>query len=172
MKKEKKKTPLFLDDTIWVKFFEAMESWKGTPYRHFTMVKNRGVDCTAFIGALFFEIGVLNSIERIYYPKDWPVHSKEEFVRDGISYHMEHNTKPGFSFIVFKKEEIEDINSIELIRGDILTFALASEVSHHAGINIGEGRMFHVMAPKGVSKLRYGQWKDKLTTIYRIMIEV
>jgi len=167
--------PYFENDENWAKLWEEMESWKGTPYRHLAMAKNRGADCTLFIGGVWKALGILDGIEFDYYPKDWHIHTEEELVLDSFIKHYQKHYNPGLGLKRFGPLKVD-----ELMRGDILGFNYPDRdimVSHHAAIWIGtimktrqRKIMINSIEKRGVVHLQYGShWEKRLTNVFRVM---
>jgi len=160
--------PLFLDDSAWSKFRLILSSWLGTPYRHCTMVKGRGADCTLFIGACWVEYGILTEVTWDYYSKDWHLNTHEEKVLDGLYDHFTRHSQPGYAILRLDKDA-------ELIRGDVIAFALTpTGVSNHASVFLGptdHGElMLHAMHSKGVSVFPVaGFFERHKSNVFRIM---
>ena len=163
--------PYYLDNVAWSQMRKIMSSWLGTPYRHCTMVKGRGADCTLFIGACWLEHGVLKDVTWDYYSKDWHIHTQEEKVMDGLYEHFCHHANDGFMVLRLGKDA-------PLIRGDLIAFALAKTgVSNHAAVYLGpteQGKlMLHAVQSKGVSTFPLaGYFERHKSSIFRIMRRV
>ncbi|MDA3788069.1 MAG: hypothetical protein PF503_06205 [Desulfobacula sp.] len=167
--------PYFENNQNWLKLWEELESWKGTPYRHLTMVKGRGADCTLFIGGVWKTIGILSKVNYEYYSTDWHEHTDEEMVIESIMRHHRDHCNEGFTLQRFGPLETD-----ELIRGDILLFNYPARgilVSHHAAVWIGtifKTRQRKIMTNsiegRGVCQLQYGSfWQRRLTNVFRVM---
>jgi len=165
----------FENEGNWARMLSEMKSWQGTPYRHLTMTKGRGVDCTLFIGGVWKACGVLNDVTYDYYSKDWHIHTEEELVLESIFRHYQDHCNEEL-----KLERFGSLETSELIRGDLLTFnypARKIQVSHHASLWIGtivETRqrdlMINSIEGRGVVELQYGtHWKNRLTNVFRVM---
>jgi len=159
--------PLFEDDEEWSRLLKIAEEWIGTPYRHLTMVKGRGADCTLFLGAILMEAGLLQSVEYDYYACDWHIHTKQELVMESLVDHLQKRMRPGLDSMVIKKPTPEIA-----LRGDLLGFStVSSGVTNHAALCLGDGMMIHSVNGKGVAPIRFGKfWREKLTTIFRVLI--
>ena len=157
-------TPYFLNDEVWNKFMPIVESWLETPYRHLTMVKGRGADCTLFIGACWQEAGILTEVTYDYYPRDWHYHTTDELVLDGLYRHFSEHAAPGFKVERLPKRT-------KFLRGDMLSFATtAVKVSNHASIYLANGYMVHSINRRGVSYFPFGgYWERKVTAVFRIL---
>ena len=162
--------PLFRSDKNWERMLGIIQSWMGKPYKHLTMVKGRGADCTLFIGACWKEYGIITKVEYDYYPKQWHIHTNEEKVVNSFNDHWNKYRNPKYHFEVLPVEEPKK-------RGDLLAFSNTSQnVTNHASIyigDIGRGRMMcHSIQGRGVSYFPYGSyWKRKMVNFYRVMEE-
>lgn len=154
----------FADDRRWQTYEAILKSWQGTPYRHLTMVKGRGADCTLYLAACLLEAGLLTKVEHDYYPRDWHIHTKQEIVLQGFFHHVDHHLAEGLT--VMRRE-----NSSKLLRGDVLSFATTrTGVSNHCACYLGNGEMIHSINQRGVSETQYGgYWQRKLTAVFRFM---
>ena len=163
-------TPLFKDNVRWDGLLAVLRSWGNTPYRHLQMVKGRGADCTLFLGGVFLEAGILDSVEYDYYARDWHIHTQEELVMDNLIRHLQNNVASGLTSLVFTSEG-DDKDMPAFMRGDLLGFStVATGVTNHASIYIGNGRMIHSIIGRGVSEIKFGNyWKEKLTVLFRVM---
>jgi cell wall-associated NlpC family hydrolase len=163
-----KYAPLFADDAAWAKMRCIMSSWLGTPYKHCTMVKGRGADCTLFIGACWLEFGILKKVTWDYYSKDWHENTHEEKVLNGLYDHFRHHANPDYQILHLEPD-------VQLRRGDLVAFALTKTgVSNHAGAYLGttdRGKvMLHAVQSKGVSVFPLaGYFERHKSGVFRIM---
>jgi cell wall-associated NlpC family hydrolase len=158
-------TPFFEDRLNWTKAKLVMQEWMGTPYRHLWMKKQRGADCSLFVGAILKELGIIRNVVHDIYPPDWYVHSnKLDLIRDGFAEHIKAEMANGFALV-----KIESIKCI--MRGDMLTFStVKTGVTNHAGIMLDPPTTFvHSVRGRGVSLMNWGKyWEEKTTAIYRV----
>lgn len=159
--------PVFENNKDWLRMRKIIDSWLGTPYKHLTMVKGGGADCTLFIGACWKEFGIINKVNYDYYPRDWHTHTKEERVLKSFFEHWNEYRNAEFEFQVVSNEDRK-------LRGDLLAFSTTSQkVTNHASIYMGEDsnkvvKMCHSINGRGVSYFPYGKyWEKKLTKIIR-----
>ena len=168
--------PYFYDDQAWDLCRKEMLSWEGTPYRHLTMVKGRGADCTLFVGAVWKSLGILEYVTHDYYPRDWHIHTSLELVKNGFEWHFRNALRKGYSMI-----DVD--NRTDFIRGDVLCFATTSTgVTNHTAIWCGywpetkeKDQMFNSIdsSRRGVCRIKYGSWwRARLTSILRVMREI
>lgn len=169
-------TPYFQDDAVWNEAKKILRSWKGTPYRHLCMVKGRGADCALFIASVWKELGILTAVEHDYYPRDWHVHTDDDRVRDGMTWHMQNKTAPGFQII-------EPTNLDYYVRGDFMGFSTGPRPTpNHACIWCGEWpdtkqskQMYNSINAncRGVCRITFGSWwRKRLVYILRVMKEI
>ena len=159
---------LFEDDNLWNRMLKIVESWKGTPYRHLCMVKGRGADCTLFLVACLKELGVIKGeIQYEYYPRDWHIHTKEEFVKVNVIAFLEHNLRKNLGTV-----RIDHPDPGVVMRGDFLGFSTTkTNVTNHMSMYLGDRRMIHSIQGRGVSEMFFGEWwKKRLTTLFRIVM--
>ena len=161
-----KVTPLFDNDEEWSRVRRIALEWIGTPYRHLSMVKGRGADCTLFLGGVLLEAGILKEIKYDYYSRDWHIHTKEEFVKESWIKHLSKSCRDDVRGIT-----IYDAKPESVLRGDILGFSTTKMgVTNHSTLYLGDGMMIQSINRKMVHETRFGNyWKEKLTTIFRIM---
>lgn len=120
-------------------------SWLKTPYRHMQCVKGRGADCTLFIGGCFKEAGYLTRIDRpAYYPRDWALHTKDEYVLDGMLENTRKNLAPGIELLPVADNE-------PLMRGDWVAISTTRQrVKNHACIMLDAVRFINAQERIGV----------------------
>jgi len=129
-----------------------LNSWKGTPYRHRTGVKGKGVDCIHLVGCVMVEAGVLRRFEVPDYPSDWHLHHTDELLREGIAQ---------FPFCEeFNPKVIQPLN------GDILLFQYG-RASAHSTIYF-DGYIWQAMSGDRVRKNSIKLFESRLTTGFRI----
>jgi len=167
--------PFFHEEERWQAFSKEVQSWEGTPYRHQTMIKGRGADCTMFIGAVWLSMGILTEVKSDYYAKDWHLHNKEEFVLDQFHEHWNKFAGEGLKIIKVNSREIDTF-----YRGDVLCFSCTpTGITNHATIWFGyfektkeKNQMYNSINGHGVCRLTYGSfWQKRLTTIFRVVLE-
>lgn len=122
----------------------AMDAWDGTPYRHMTQVKGRGVDCTLLVANCFKDIGALQKIEYQYYPHDWHLNGTREVVLEYMLYHLTHYMAPGIV-----AHEVTDPQW-----GDLIMYSTTpTGVSNHSTIYL-EDRFFNAINTLGACFLK------------------
>jgi len=163
---------LFDNDQQWRKFKAELLSWRGTPYRHLAHVKGRGADCTQFIAHAMFNVGLLKSVDYDYYPKDWHINTKREFVLESCEHHIKNNLASGIGAIDLSEDDVKAPGFLK--RGDLVVYSTtAQNVSNHCAIVLDEfdGRCqvtIHSIEHRGVSRFPLGRtWKRKLTCGFR-----
>lgn len=151
--------PYFCDNDKWFELREEMESWIGTPYRHYQRAKGYGADCTMFIAACYLKIGLLKEISYDYYSRDWHTHTDNPIVENNISYNFNKFAKDG---VVFKKIFL---TSGDFVRGDLVLFWTSKpSLSNHCSILFEDGRkMIHSINHVGVEFTEYFKWWKRHT---------
>ena len=145
----------------------VIDSWRETPYMHGKAVKGRGVDCSLLIGECFKEIGVIKKIKHDYYPQNWYLFSRVQFLIDSLIDNWTDNFCDGISI-----KHYEYSKDIELVYGDILVFCLMknSPVKTHLGFYTGDDTMVHSIQKRNVSSIQLGNYFiNKLTDIFRVL---
>lgn len=161
-------SPLFEEQAAWQEYRRILESWLGTPYKHCTMVKGRGADCTLFIAACWKEFGILDQVKYDYYSHDWHLHTYEEKILDGLYTHFCNYLNPEYRIVQLDPD-------VPLLQGDTISFALTpTKVSNHASVYMGDtGRgklMLHSVRSKGVSLFPLaGYFEKHKSNVFRIM---
>ena len=168
----------FISDEIWENYLQELKSWKGTPYRHLQMAKGKGADCALFIGATWFNIGVLKEIVYEYYSRDWYNSEPTEKVLESLYFHFNACANDGFR-IKMIKDKSDPLSIDDLMRGDAICFSTnPAGVTNHAAVYIGNGVMVHSNdnARRGVVESQFGDegrfWHRHLTYAFRIIKEV
>ena len=162
----------FADDKNFARMLAIIDSWIGTPYRHGTMIRGRGADCTLLLGACLLEYGILTDVVWEYYPHDWYLTATDERILNGVVKHFTEHVARGFS--------IERIAPTDpLLQGDLLAFETTRRgVSNHAAMFIGwpgrpregRGEMVHAHPLSGVSRFPMaGFFSRHLTNVFRIV---
>lgn len=164
--------PAFAEDRLWNKMIPIIESWRNTPYRHMTMVKQRGADCTLFLAACYQEAGIMARLKKPdYYPRDWNVHTNQEMVKDNLIEHLDNHLANGYGSSIFEKDEI---TSDDFMRGDLIAFKTPrSKCTNHTAMWLGKNNwMVNCIQSMGVVNLEYNRaWNRCFTTLYRIMVK-
>jgi len=150
------------DSTGLTNFFESekkqqqlltiLKSWEGTPYKHKTAVKGKGVDCIHFVGRVMVEVGVLSKFVVPDYASDWHLHRTSELLSQGINQ---------FPFC----EEF-DPRVTPPMNGDILLFRYGRAAAH-ATIYF-DGYVWQALARSRVLKNSLRLEIDRLSTGFRI----
>lgn len=131
-----------------------LKSWEGTPYRHKTCVKNRGVDCINFVGAVMVEVGLIKKFHVPDYAPDWHLHRCSEMLSQGIEdYGCVEKFNP---------------SNTELMNGDILLFQYG-RASSHSTIYFAK-YIWQAIGYDEVRRNALSQVKDRLTIGFRAKI--
>jgi cell wall-associated NlpC family hydrolase len=139
---------------------EEAESWVGTPYKHRTGVKGRGVDCIFFVIACLEASGGLQGriIKAPNYAKDWGLHRGEELLKKELKRQ-------------FPVYELNGDFDSQIYSGDIVLYKFGRQ-SCHAGLYI-DGIVYQCLARCGVRDTSYGSpdFKKRVTDVYVIYEE-
>jgi len=152
------KTNYFDNEENKRKLKKVLKSWEGTPFRHRTAVKKRGVDCCLFVLNVFDELGVVESApEYPFYGEDWFLHTKEEKI---ISYINE---------IKLKKGLLLDTIESDFLDGDILCFRIRSVPINHLAIWF-EGCLWQAIRGREIEPMEFEPFfRSKFQFGYRIV---
>ena len=155
----------FQDDYNYKQFERVVRSWIGTPYRHLTLVKGRGADCALFVGGVMKGCSLIKDVVYDYYPRDWHIHTKKEYVLEGIHRHINEYAVEGISLERYEPDEVK------YFRGDIFTFSMRNNViSNHAAFYMEGGTLIHSINKMGVHEVTMPNFfRDHMTNIFRIM---
>ena len=118
----------------------SLEEWLGTPFRHRTGVKGRGVDCIHFVAGVFADLGLmdLRFLKPPEYPPDWHLHNTREILYAGVKHYL----------------NVEDVNIANPMDGDIL-LSHHGKASSHAQIYYN-GYLYQALTGAGVVRLTWG----------------
>lgn len=140
-------TPYFAKPENLEKLKIIVTGWLGVPYRHMGATRG-GVDCTKFIGLVCRDLTILQEVEADYYPKDWHIHGVVEVVLNSFKRH-ESLLAPGLSLQTLAPDG-------EPMPGDIILIATNQRgLCNHCGIYLGNDKMAHCLARKGVHLADY-----------------
>lgn len=119
------------------KLKRILDSWLGTPYKHWCGIKGLGADCTHFLFRVLeeFEFG---PFKVPMYPKDWNLHHKDEALLKTL-------------LLLLPCEETGVKN---LRNGDIVLFFFGKMCSH-SGFYF-ENYIYHCVTDIGVIKTVWG----------------
>ena len=122
---------------------QILNEWYGTPYRHWSGVKQGGVDCIHFIVKVLEEVGYVDPgiIKIPWYDRDWHLHNTNELLFDGVLSNL--------TVLEIPVEKISD--------GDLFLFQFGKTMSH-AGFFF-DRKIWHAVAGKGV---RRNPWYDRM----------
>ncbi len=159
-------TPYFDDEQNRQRFQEILDSWKGTPYRHFTAVKGCGADCTLFIASALVEAGILDGVSYSYYPRDWHLNTQEEMVLGYIEKNVREHLAPGFSI-----DRLPAGSPLQW--GDVMGFALTKmNVTNHLGILVENNMMLGAISCRDVREVELRDyWMRHMSCVFRLMRE-
>lgn len=156
----------FENDINYKRFENVVNSWIDTPYRHLAMARGRGADCILFVVAILIHCQLIKKINYDYYPKDWHLHTKENYV---MQMFIDNVQKSSREDILFKKYNPKNI---KLHRGDILVFSMRkNEINNHAGLYMEDNYMANCLEGVGVHSVELMDFfQERLTTVFRAMV--
>lgn len=146
------------------KFRNILFSWVGTSFRHGMALKNRGADCSLFIGACCLEAGLIREISHKYYPRDWHIHGETEVF---LSYLEENqrNLTSGLQLQEISKDSEKKF-------GDWLVFTMSQKrLSNHSAVFLTGNKMIHSAEKVGVCEAQVDGYEKHLSKVYRLMEE-
>lgn len=133
--------------------YKVLKSWEGTPYKHKTGIKNKGVDCIHFVACVMVECGVIQTYKMPDYPSDWHLHKGNELLRDEIN--------------KFECTVEYDPRKENTIDGDVLLFRYG-RASSHSTIYFN-GYVWQAVGDDEVRKNSIKLLKNRLTIGFRIL---
>lgn len=140
-------TPLEIDQLR-----EEVESWVGTPYRHWCGVKGSGCDCIHLVARVMEASGAA-PYKIPWYPKDWHLHRSEELLEQGI---VSQNKT-----VLVDEADIRD--------GDIVLYRFG-RTNSHAAIFV-DGHVYGALTGTRVERLHWDDpvLRKRLSKILRVM---
>lgn len=154
----------FFDDKNSEKLKKELDSWLGTPYRHYCGVKNKGTDCIHFIIRIIEKLGANQGRNLIIkqYPKDWNLHRGEELLKEEMSKQLYIET-------IAERDKDNILKFSEKVHnGDIILFKFG-RLSGHCGMFF-ENQVYQSLNGRRVEKISFYN-KDfyrRITEIYKI----
>ena len=145
--------------------WRVIEDWRGVPYRHMGMSKG-GVDCTKFVGLVCVDLGILAKVDEAYYGRDWYLHSDREVVLESLERHVQYLA----AGLQLRKLPNELTRPQSLQFGDVLCMTTGKhKACNHAAIYLGDNKMVHCLASKGVHIAQYLYfWASRTRFLYRL----
>jgi len=147
----------FEDPEKQIELGRELESWIGTPFRHWAGVKGMGTDCIHFVVRVMESMGV-RSVDGSFfdmprYQKDWHLHNDAELLLFGVLQQAKVSLQP-----------LRDP-----MNGDVFLFQFG-RVCSHAAIYY-EGRLYQAIAGQRVSKLPFeAVWHKRKRFNYRVLV--
>jgi len=135
----------------------VLDSWLGTPWRHWAGMKGAGADCIHFVVRVLEETG---AVDRRYlaiphYAADWHVHRDRELLLEGLR----------------KIPNLVEVGIEEPQNGDLILFKFYKATSH-AGFYF-DGRLYHSVMNIGVIASPWTEriWHKHRSHGFRVMEE-
>lgn len=143
---------------------EELDSWLGTPYRHLSKVKSKGVDCINFVVAVLEKLKANQGRNLIVppYSKDWHLHRGEQKLIHEIERQIP------VEKIGYRDNKNKLIFSENLGNGDIILFKFGRH-SAHCGI-LYLTQVYQTLNTTGVEKINFYNldFFKRITHIYKV----
>jgi len=136
-------------DALW----REAKAWEGTPFRPYSAVKGKGVDCVRLVGTVLADLGAIPPVDWRRYPKytmDWGSHHDSSLLEEAIA---------ALQLRYLRIDPGEPTRP-----GDVLCFSPGRSV-HHLGIYLGRNCMLHSLQRSGATIAGLG-WLG-LSRLYR-----
>jgi len=151
---QKQEKYFFEDKEKQAELKKILDSWIGTPFRHFSGVKGCGCDCIHFIASVFEEVGVQPEgfyIQR--YTKDWHLHNSKELLLEGIKAQL----------------RVKHVGLFPPMNGDVYLFQFGKVISHAA--IFCDGSLYQSLTDIGVQKLPFfdRNWDKRKKYNFRVL---
>lgn len=137
---------------------DVLDSWEGTPFRHWAGVKGMGCDCIHFVGRVLEELGITTRAGGVKYQiprysRDWHLHKEHQLLLEGV----------------LKQIPVDVIDSDDHMNGDILLFRFGRAVAHSAFYF--DNFLYHSLSGIGVRRSSYDvdDWKDRQKYNLRVL---
>jgi NlpC/P60 family putative phage cell wall peptidase len=133
------------------RLWAELESWLGTPFRHWCGVKGQGVDCIHFVVRVLEATAGVGPLRIPEYSRDWHRHQDASLLLDGIRRQLPAAEVCG---------DPED--------GDVLLFKFGRTASH-SSIFCG-GRLWHSVTGAGVVAVSWPDrmWRRRFRAMFRV----
>jgi len=136
-------------------FIRVLDSWLGTPFRHWASVKNRGADCVGFVIGVLIEARWIapGRIRIPHYPADWHLHSEKSLILEAL------RAAPEFA----------EVPLDNLKTGDLVLFQFGKSASH-IGFYIGGDYplIYHEVYGRECMVTPYSQWVSRARFVFRV----
>lgn len=141
-----------------------IDGWLGTPYKHYSAAKGKGVDCIHFVVRVLQATGGDQGRHLVIkkYNKDWHLHRGEELLRKGIEKQL------FVELISLPKEKNNIIQLSEDIgTGDLVLFEFGRHAAH-VGIFL-KGEVYQTVNVGGVvHKSWRGDFFKRVQYVYKL----
>ena len=93
---------------------EILDSWLGTPFRHYAGTKKLGADCIHFVARVLQEMEILGKVTIPSYAPDWHLHKTYKLLVNGILEYL----------------NVENVGFKNLMNGDIILYYFGKTAAH------------------------------------------
>lgn len=138
----------------------VVNSWKGTPFKHKTVVKGIGVDCIHFVVACLVEVGYLRSsiwAKVPDYPRDWHLHRDSTLLNDMLLRYL----------------NVEECSRDDLRDGDLVLYRFGQS-NAHAALYL-DGKVYQSVEGRGVMLTNLSANRDfrkrAIRRVYRLRVK-
>jgi len=130
-------------------FKTVVESWRGTPWKHFQRIKGCGVDCAWLVVEVAKEMGWIDrSVMLSWYPQDWAQHN----ARSGVVEALE--------------KECVRVSPESMQAGDVLCYRYGKCASH-VGLYVENGMGVHSHIVRGVVYFPLSDIRSRFHSVWR-----
>ena len=138
------------DQGLRTQIVAIARSWIGTPYRHQASLKGAGADCLGLVRGVYRELYGAEPETAPPYTPDWGEADGCELMMAAAGRHLRR------------------ASTASMQAGDVLLFRMrASSPVKHAAIFLGDGRMAHAYAGRGVCEAAFNRWwRARLAAVF------
>ena len=132
---------------------EELDSWLGTPFRHYSRVNQLGTDCIGMVLGVFEELGLIHDVELAYYSRDWWLHEKTNKTMESL-------------LKQFAPKKIKN----NYLPGDVMIYQMGRAKDAHCGLYTIRDTLIHSQYGVGVleSQLVEPKYLKRLNWAYRL----
>jgi len=162
-----KKGDNFYFNDQWKQYLlkEELTSWVGTPYKHWTGVKQKGSDCAHLVAKVIENMGLTGGKKKFMprYNQDWHLHRADEFMRNAFE------TQYSVTRI-FTPDSLHDWQSKDFRDGDVVLFKYGFQPAHAA--MYFNGLFYQALTGIGVEyrSIEDKEFKERMQYGYRFKV--